>query len=97
MIGSARAGIFARVMKPLIVLMFASIVACATLTFHRPLEILHGLFVPQIPPQGGTYVLSLIGGIGGSLTLLSYNYLLRDEGKFDPRNLRAMRLDLATA
>ena len=42
-------------------------------------------------------MLSLIGGIGGSLTLLSYNYLLRDEGKVDPRNLRAVRLDLATA
>ena len=42
-------------------------------------------------------MLSHIGGIGGSLTLLSYNYLLRDEGKVDPRNLRAVRLDLAIA
>ena len=41
-------------------------------------------------------VLSLIGGIGGSLTLLSYNYLLREEGRVDPRNLRAVRLDRMT-
>ena len=53
--------------------------------------------MPTIPDGGGTYVLSLIGGIGGSLTLLSYNYLLRDEGRVDPGNLRAVRLDLATA
>ncbi len=97
LIGSARAGLFTRVMKPLVVVMFVSIVACAALTFREPLTMLHGLLVPEIPRGGGTYVLSLIGGIGGSLTLLSYNYLLRDEGKIDPRNLRAVRLDLATA
>ncbi len=97
LIGWARAGIFSPVMKPLIVVMFASIVACAALTFRDPVAVLHGLLVPEIPRGGGTYVLSLIGGIGGSLTLLSYHYLLRDEGKNDPRSLCAVRLDLATA
>lgn len=97
LIWSAHSGALARVMKPLIVVMFVSIVACAALTFREPGAVLHGLFVPTIPDGGGTYALSLIGGIGGSLTLLSYNYLLRDEGKVDPRNLRAVRLDLATA
>ncbi len=97
LIGSAHAGMFTRVMKPLIVVMFASIVTCAALTFRDPLAVLRGLFVPEIPTGGETSVLSLIGGIGGSLTLLSYNYLLRDEGKVDPRNLRSVRLDLATA
>jgi Mn2+/Fe2+ NRAMP family transporter len=97
LIWSAHAGGLACVMKPLIVVMFVSIVACAGLTFREPMAVLRGLFVPAIPSGGGTYVLSLIGGIGGSLTLLSYNYLLRDEGKVDPRNLRAVRLDLATA
>ena len=37
------------------------------------------MFVPAIPSGSGPYVLSLIGGIGGSLTLLSYSYLLREE------------------
>jgi Mn2+/Fe2+ NRAMP family transporter len=97
LIWSANAGRFARVMKPLIVVMFFSVVLCAALTFRDPVATLRGLFVPAIPRGGGAYVLSLIGGIGGSLTLLSYNYLLRDEGKVDPRNLRAVRLDLATA
>jgi Mn2+/Fe2+ NRAMP family transporter len=88
---------FVRAMKPLIALMFLSIVVCGLLTFREPVEALKGLFVPTIPTKGGTYVLSLIGGIGGSLTLLSYNYLLRDEGKVDPRNLKSVRVDLATA
>ncbi|MES2440537.1 MAG: Nramp family divalent metal transporter [Verrucomicrobiota bacterium] len=94
-IRSAGAVGLARVMKPLIVVMFVSIVACAALTFQEPRAVLRGLFVPTIPPGGLTCVLSLIGGIGGSLTLLSYHYLLRDEGKVDPRHLRAVRRDLA--
>ena len=97
LIWSAHAGGLARVMKPLIVVMFVSIVACAALTFREPVAVLHGLFIPTIPRGSGTYVLSLIGGIGGSLTLLSYNYLLRDEGKVDSRHLRAVRLDLTIA
>ena len=97
LIWSARVGGFTRVMKPLIVVMFVSVVVCAALTFREPASVLRGLFVPTLPSGGGAYVLSLIGGIGGSVTLLSYNYLLRDEGKVDPRNLRAVRLDLATA
>ncbi len=97
LIWKAHTGMLTRVMKPLVIVMFVSIVACAALTFREPVAVLNGLFVPEIPRGGGTYVLSLIGGIGGSLTLLSYNYLLRDEGEVDPRNLRAVRLDLATA
>ncbi len=94
---AARADGFSRVMKPLIVVMFLSIVACAALTFREPAAALKGLLVPSIPTGGGAYVLSLIGGIGGSLTLLSYNYLLRDESKSAPRSLRSVRLDLAMA
>ncbi len=97
LIRSAHAGGLGRIMKPLIAIMLVSIVACAALTFRDPLAALRGLFIPTIPSGGSTFVLSLIGGIGGSLTLLSYNYLLRDEGQVNPRNLRAVRLDLATA
>ena len=97
MIGSAHTGMFTRVMKPLIAVMFVSIVLCAALTFHEPAALFQGLFIPQIPRGGNTYVLSLIGGIGGSLTLLSHNYLLREEGKVAPHQLRSVRLDLVSA
>ncbi len=97
LIYSAHAKGFSRVIKPLIVLMFVSIVLCAALTFSDPFSAAKGLFVPTIPPAGGPHIFSLIGGIGGSLTLLSYNYLLREENKVDPRNLRAVRIDLMIA
>ena len=69
----ARGGGFERVMKPLMVVMFVSIVLCAVLTFRDPAAVMRGLFVPSIPQGGGTYVLSLLGGIGGSVTLLSWS------------------------
>ena len=88
---------FVQVMRPLIAVMFVSIIVCAALTFRDPTAVARGLFIPVIPSNAGTYVPSLIGGIGGSVTLLSYNYLLRDEGRVDARNFRAVRWDLAVA
>ena len=93
----ANADRFAVIIKPLIAIMFISVVGCAALTFHDPVALLGGLFVPRIPSGGGAYVFSLIGGIGGSLTLLNYNYLLRDEQRTAPRALRQVRADLAIA
>ena len=88
---------FMRVMRPLIAVMFVSIVVCAALTFREPMAVARGLLIPTIPGDAAAYVLSLVGGIGGSVTLLSYSYLLRDEGRVDARNLRAVRWDLAVA
>jgi Mn2+/Fe2+ NRAMP family transporter len=96
-IWAARTGGFERAMKPLIVVMFVSIVGCAAFAFGQPLAVLKGLTLPAVPTGGGAYVLSVIGGIGGSLTLLSYNYLLRDEGKVAHGDLPAVRRDLALA
>lgn len=93
---SAHAGGFARVMKPLIVLMFVAIVLCATLTFSEPVAMLKGLVIPAIPKGAGAYVLSLVGGIGGSVTLLAYSYLLKEEEGERP-SLRAVRADLGIA
>jgi Mn2+/Fe2+ NRAMP family transporter len=94
---AARTHGFQSAMKPLIVVMFFSIVICAGFAFAGPLAFLRGLAVPTVPPGSGTYVLSIIGGIGGSLTLLSYNYLLRDNGRVNANDLPIVRRDLALA
>jgi Mn2+/Fe2+ NRAMP family transporter len=88
---------FGLIIHSLITIMFIGIVACAALTFREPAAVLQGLFVPTIPAKGGAYVLSLIGGIGGSLTLLNCNYLLRPEQWSGPRNLHHIRVDLGMA
>ncbi len=94
---TARTARFAAIMKPLIAVMFVSVVACGILVFPEPSRVWRGLFLPAVPSGGGPYVLSLIGGIGGSLTLISYGYLLREETPDHPANLGRVRLDLAVA
>jgi Mn2+/Fe2+ NRAMP family transporter len=88
---------FERVMKVLIAAMFFSILGCAMLTAGDAAGVSRGLMVPSIPIGAGAYVLSLIGGIGGSVAMLSYNYWLREENMVGPRFLRYVRWDLAIA
>lgn len=45
-------------------------------------------------PFSVTYTLSLIGGIGGTVTLLSYGYWMREAGWSGPSRLRSVRIDL---
>jgi Mn2+/Fe2+ NRAMP family transporter len=70
---------FEKLMKLLVGVMAASILICALLTLQNPLVAAAGLVIPSIPLGSGTYVLSLIGGVGGSITMLSYNYWMREE------------------
>ena len=77
--------------------MFFSIIACAALTFSNPGMFLRGLFVPSIPSGGGSSVLSVLGGIGGSIAMLAYNYWLREEKMSGPAWLRFVRADVAIA
>ena len=74
-------GKFEKLMKLLVGVMGFSILVCAALTMTRPrARRCRGLLMPTIPAGSGAYVLSLIGGIGGSITMLSYNYWMREEG-----------------
>jgi Mn2+/Fe2+ NRAMP family transporter len=90
-------GPFEKLMKALVGIMGFSIVVCAALTFNNPGATLQGLLVPIIPAGSGSQVLSLIGGIGGSITILSYNYWMREEKIAGPRYLGYVRGDVAVA
>jgi Mn2+/Fe2+ NRAMP family transporter len=88
---------FERVMKALIATMLFTIVLCAGFTLHDPAAALRGLLVPSIPVGAGSSVLSVLGGIGGSLAMLAYNYWLREEQMVGPTWLGFVRADLAIA
>ena len=88
---------FEKLMKTLVGIMGFSILTCAALTLHDPLPALRGLVVPVIPSGSGTYVLSIIGGIGGSITMLSYNYWMREEKMSGPGALNYVRGDVGIA
>ena len=90
--------LFEIVMRVCIGLMFVTVVATAAMLWPGTAEVLHGLFVPRVPDGGGeglAWTVALLGGIGGTLTVLCYGYWLREEGLTAPSDLRACRIDLA--
>ncbi len=88
---------FEKVMKVLIATMFFAIVACAAFTLSDPAAVLYGLFVPRVPSGAGPSVLSVLGGIGGSIAMLAYNYWLREERMLGAEWLRFVRIDVTIA
>jgi Mn2+/Fe2+ NRAMP family transporter len=88
---------FEVLVKTLVGVMAFSILACAALTFSDPVGVVSGSLVPTVPEGGGMYVLSLIGGIGGSITILSYNYWMREEGISGEGHLGYVRGDIGIA
>ncbi|MEZ5291512.1 MAG: Nramp family divalent metal transporter [Vicinamibacterales bacterium] len=88
---------FEKVMKVLIGTMFLAIVTCAVVTFAEPSAVLRGLVVPAMPAGGGGSVLSVLGGVGGSIAMLAYNYWQREEGMEGAGWLPFVRADIAVA
>jgi Mn2+/Fe2+ NRAMP family transporter len=88
---------FEKFMKLLVGVMGFSILICAIFTLNQPWPALQGMLIPTIPAGSGTYVLSLIGGVGGSITMLSYNYWMREEGMRGSGFLSYVRGDIAIA
>jgi Mn2+/Fe2+ NRAMP family transporter len=89
---------FQRVMKLLIGVMALSVLGCALLSAPSWVEVGRGLLVPLWPhPGGGAQVLALLGGIGGSLTVICYGYWMRAAAWRSPDKLPAVRADVRLA
>jgi Mn2+/Fe2+ NRAMP family transporter len=88
---------FEKLMKTLVGVMGFSVLVCAVLTFDNPGAAIQGLAVPMIPGGSGPQVLSIIGGIGGSITILSYNYWMREERIEGAGYLQYVRGDIGVA
>jgi Mn2+/Fe2+ NRAMP family transporter len=97
LVAAGRYALLEPAMKLLIALMFATVLVCAALATPAPLEIIRGLLRPQIPPGSVVFILGVIGGVGGSVTLLSYGYWIRERRWTRPEHLYQTRWDLAVA
>lgn len=89
--------LFERLMKGFITLMFVTVVACAVLVRPDIAGLVQGLFVPTVPLGSGPFLLGVIGGVGGSVTLLSYSYWIRERGWTEAADHRKVRVDLSAA
>ena len=89
--------LFEHIMRVCIGIMFVTVVVTAVLLWPGTAAILEGLLVPRIPDAGGEglrWTIALIGGVGGTLTVLCYGYWLREEGMTDAGSLKSCRFDL---
>jgi Mn2+/Fe2+ NRAMP family transporter len=88
--------LFGQLMRICIGLMFFTVITTAALLWPGWEEVARGLLVPRLPSgEGLIWTVALIGGVGGTLTVLSYGYWIREEGRHSQADLRACRIDLA--
>lgn len=86
-----------KLMRVFIALMFIVTIASAILIHPDITQILKGIFIPQIPEHSVKFILGVIGGVGGSVTLLSYGYWIREKKWSGKSYLKRTRVDLGIA
>lgn len=86
---------FESAMKGLVVLMALTLLASVVLVGPDLAAVLRGLLAPCMPSGSASTILSLMGGIGGSVTMLSYGYWIREKGWRGGSWLPIVRRDLA--
>ena len=96
LVWTGRYGLFEKVLSIMVLLMFVSMVGAAILTVPNLAEVFAGL-APVVPDGGILYVLSLAGGVGGTITLAAYGYWLREKGWDSAPFMRVMRIDNTVA
>jgi Mn2+/Fe2+ NRAMP family transporter len=89
--------VFDSLMGVLVALMFVIVVMTAVAIRPSVAEVMRGLVVPVIPVGGVAWTIALMGGIGGTVTVLSYGYWIREVGRHRPEDLAVCRIDLACA
>jgi len=84
-------------MKFFIALMFAVVLYCAVALQPDWGSVIGAIVVPRLPDGSVFFLLGVIGGVGGSVTLLSYGYWIRERGWSGPARLSQVRTDLLVA
>jgi len=91
---TGRYKLFERVMEFFVGLMFVTIAGLAILLAPNIGELAAGVVPTEFPEGSLLFILSLIGGVGATFTLASYNYWVRERGWGSPPWIPMMRLDL---
>ena len=89
--------LFEKVMGVCILIMFVTVAISAVIVAPSLSELAKGLVIPSIPKinEGGIgWTLALMGGVGGTVTILCYGYWITEEGRKSPENLSFCRIDL---
>jgi Mn2+/Fe2+ NRAMP family transporter len=92
--------LFEKIMSVTIGIMFVTVMITAIILIPSGVDLLRGVLVPSIPDINGNglaWTIALIGGVGGTVTILCYGYWIREEGRFGKEDLKESRIDLGIA
>lgn len=90
--------LFEKIMSICIGLMFVIVIGTALALRPPWSDVLVGLTLPRIPhiqDDGLQWTIALMGGVGGTVTVLCYGYWIREEGRITAQDLQICRIDLA--
>ncbi len=88
-----------KVMAVCIGIMFVTVIATAIALNPDWSAVARGIFIPTIPHAstgGRGWTIALMGGVGGTLTVICYGYWIREEGRDKIADLKTCKIDLAT-
>ena len=89
--------LFEKVMGTCITAMFVTVVATAIVLWPSTTEVLSGAFIPRFEAihwQHFNWIVALIGGVGGTVTMLCYGYWIREKGRTGTESIAICRIDL---
>ena len=88
--------LFNRVMSLFAIILFVTVMSCVLFVPINLMDILSGLFIPQLPDQPGalSWTLALMGGVGGTLTIICYGYWLAGSQRAGVQGLKTSRWDI---
>lgn len=90
---------FEKLMTVLLVVMVGCVIATAIAMKPDWSAVARGFVSLRLPRDAGgmQWTLALIGGVGGTVTMLCYGYWIREQGRGGPEFLRICRIDLAVS
>lgn len=89
--------VFEKIMSAFIGFKFAAVILTAVLIAKDWGAVARGLAIPTIPNGALPWMLGVLGGVGGTVTLMSYGYWIRERQRSGEEGMRLCRLDLAVA
>ena len=90
-----RFALFETLMSVFIGLMFLAVMgSAARVGDFTSFELWKGTFIPTIAEGGLGWTLGVMGGVGGTVTLLSYGYWIKEQGRVSVDALKECHLDL---
>jgi Mn2+/Fe2+ NRAMP family transporter len=88
---------FENVMSVLTAVMVVTVLGTVILISPDWPLVAKGLVIPTIPKGGAGWLLAVLGGVGGTVTLLCYSYWIREKGRAGKRGVKESRFDLSVA